>query len=233
MERDPHFQSAGDDPDPAPRPSETATSSEANYILPSGEYVLRALETRRSVGSGFLAEPGPNEEELRRMLTIATRVPDHGKLEPWRLLVFQGDARLQAGERLAAIYRQEHHFMGAERLEKLTGAMSRVFSYAPLVVLVISSPALLAKIPVREQEASAAAVCMNMLHAAHAYGFGADWVTGWAADSEGAAAFYGLDRHERVIGIIHIGTFSERPNDRPRPDLDRIVRFWAPDGGAD
>jgi len=204
-----------------------------DFVLPAGEHALRLLETRRSVGSGLLAEPGPNDTELARILTIATRVPDHGKLEPWRLLIFAGEARLQAGERLAAIYRQEHHFMEPERLDKFAGVMSRVFSHAPLVVLVIGSPDVLAKIPVREQEASAAAVCMNLLHAAHAYGFGASWVTGWAADSEGAARLYGLDRHERVVGIVHIGTPTERPNDRPRPDLGRVVRYWSPDGEGD
>ncbi len=205
-----------------------------DYVLPAGEHALRLLETRRSVGQGFLAAPGPSEEELQRILAIATRVPAQGKLEPWRLLVFSGEARLAAGERLSAIYRQEHHFMEPERLEKFAGAMSRVFSYAPLVVLVISSPSVLAKIPVREQEASAAAVCMNMLNAAHAYGFGATWVTGWAADSAGAAEIYGLERHERVIGIVHIGTPTERPDDRPRPDLARIVRHWSPgEAGTD
>lgn len=209
-----------------------AAQAATDFVLPAGEHVLRSLESRRSLGQGFLAAPGPNEDELHRILTIATRVPDHGKLEPWRLLIFSGEARIQAGERLSEIYRSEHDFMEPERLEKFTGAMRRVFSYAPLVVLVISSPSVLAKIPVREQEASAAALCMNMLNAAHAYGFGATWVTGWAADSAGATEFYGLDRHERVIGIIHIGTPTERPGDRPRPDLGRIVRYWSPDGGT-
>lgn len=226
MERDSHISPSSHDA------VAEASRADTDFVLPAGEHVLRSLESRRSVGQGFLAAPGPTEAELRRILTIAMRVPDHGKLEPWRLLVFSGEARLQASERLSAIYREEHHFMEPERLEKFAGAMSRVFSYAPLVVLVISSPSLLAKIPVREQEASAAAVCMNMLNAAHAFGFGATWVTGWAADSEGATAFYGLDRHERVIGIIHIGTPTERPNDRPRPDLARIVRNWSPHGGA-
>lgn len=232
MERDPQLGQSGD-AHPGADEAIVAPPADGGYFLPAGEYALRSLETRRSVGAGFLSAPGPSAEELRRILAIATRVPDHGKLEPWRLLVFSGESRLQAGERLAAIYRREHHLMEPERLDKFAGVMSRVFSYAPLVVLVISSPSALAKVPVREQEASSAAVCMNLLNAAHAYGFGASWVTGWAADSEGAAALYGLDRHERVIGIIHIGTATERPNDRPRPDLDRLVRHWSPDSGAD
>lgn len=210
-------------------PSATAfVESSGDYLLPAGEHALRLLESRRSVGAGFLTEPAPNTDELQRILAIATRVPDHGRLEPWRMLVLSGDARLEAGARLAAIYRHEHAFMEPERLEKFTGVISRVFAYAPLVILVISSPTLLAKVPVREQEASAAAVCMNLLNAAHAYGFGANWLTGWAADSEGAAALYGLDRHERVMGIIHLGTPTEQPADRPRPDLARIVRHWSP-----
>lgn len=196
------------------------------------EHALRALETRRSVGTGFLSEPGPSETQLERLLTIAARVPDHGRLTPWRFIVFSGDARKKAGERLSAIYRQENHFMDPERLEKFAGIMTRVFTYAPLVVLVVSRPDPLAKVPVREQEASCGAACMNLLHAAHAMGFGATWLTGWAADSQGAGALYGLTDYERVAGIIHIGTIAEKPDDRPRPDLAQIVTHWTDPGST-
>lgn len=198
-----------------------------DFMLPAGEATLRMLETRRSVGNMFLQAPGPNAEELQRLLTIASRVPDHGRLEPWRFVLFAGEAQVEIGQRLAAVYREEHPLMEADKLEKFAGAVGRTFGYAPLVVLVVSSPQVLAKVPVREQEASAAAVCMNLLNAAHAYGFGATWLTGWAADSEGAGRVYGLDAGERVIGIVHIGTPTEATVERARPDLGRIVTHWS------
>lgn len=194
-------------------------------VLHAGEHVLRSLESRRSVGQGFLSEPGPGREELFRILSIATCVPDHGNLEPWRLIVFSDDTRIAVGERLSAAYRHENNSMELHRLEKFANSVCRAFSHTPLTVLVISSPSLMTKIPIAEQEASAAAVCMNMLNAVHAYGFGAKWVTGWAASSSGAAAVYGLNTHERVVGIIHIGTPTEYPKERKRPDLNRIVRY--------
>jgi nitroreductase len=192
----------------------------------ANEAALRMLETRRSVGNMFLAAPGPNAEELQRLLTITSRVPDHGRLEPWRFVLFSGEAREAVGRKLAAVYREEHGFMEPEKLEKFAGAVGRTFGYAPLVVLVVSRPQLTTKVPVREQQASAAAVCMNLLNAAHASGFGATWLTGWAADSQGAGRVYGLEDGERVIGIVHIGTPTEAPVERARPDLSRIVTEW-------
>lgn len=196
-----------------------------NSVLPACEHVLRSLESRRSVGQGSLSEPGPGREELFRILSIATCVPDHGNLEPWRLIVFSGDTRIAVGERLSAAYRHENKSMDLHRLERFSNSLYRAFSHTPLTVLVISSPSFMTKIPVSEQEASAAAVCMNMLNAVHAYGFGANWVTGWAASSTSAAAVYGLNPHERVVGIIHIGTPMEYPKKRKRPDFKRIVRY--------
>lgn len=205
-----------------------AMTSNDDFMLPAGEATLRMLESRRSVGNMFLAAPGPNPDELERMLAIASRVPDHGRLEPWRFLLFEGESRAEIGRRLSEAYRTDHHFWEPEKLEKFAGAVARLFGYAPLVVLVISRPDVFAKVPVREQEASAAAACMNLLNAAHAYGFGATWLTGWSADSPGAGKVYGLEDGEKVIGIVHIGTPTERPTERPRPDLARIARHWTP-----
>lgn len=203
-----------------------AMTTTDDFLLPAGEAALRMLETRRSVGNMFLAAPGPNADELERMLTIAARVPDHGRLEPWRFLLFEGEARGEVGRLLSEAYRADHHFWEPEKLEKFAGAVGRLFGYAPLVVLVVSKPDVFAKVPVREQEASAAAVCMNLLNAAHAYGFGATWLTGWSADSPAAGKVYGLEDGEKVIGIVHIGTPTEHPAERPRPDLGRIAKRW-------
>lgn len=195
-------------------------------MIPPNEAALRLLETRRSVPTSQLAEPAPNEAELARILTIATRVPDHGSLTPWRFIVFSGEARHQVGQRLSAVYRLEKQDMPPERLEKFAGIMTRVFSYAPLVILIVSSPDPEAKIARREQELSAGAVAMNLLNATHASGYGAILLTGWAAESRGAADVYGLAPHEHIAGIVHIGTATEMPSDRTRPDLTKLITHW-------
>ena len=115
------------------------------------------------------------------MLAYACRAPDHGMLEPWRFIVIEGDARHRASERLAACYAIENAGMEPGKLEKFTAIMARIFSAAPVVVIVVSRTDRDAKIPVFEQELSAGAVCMNLLTAAHAMGFAANWVTGFAA----------------------------------------------------
>lgn len=195
-------------------------------ILPPNEAALRLLETRRSVPTSQLTDPAPSEAELARILTIATRVPDHGALTPWRFITFSGDARHQVGQRLSAVYRLEKQDMPPERLEKFAGIMTRVFTYAPLVILIVSSPAPDAKIALREQELSAGAVAMNLLNATHASDYGAILLTGWAAESRSAADIYGLAPHEHIAGIVHIGTPTDIPGDRPRPDLANLVTHW-------
>jgi nitroreductase len=104
--------------------------------------------------------------------------------------------------------------------------MQRVLTYAPLVVLVVSSPDISARISLREQETVSGAVCMNLLNAIHAHGYGANLVTGWTADSRAAAEVFGLKSHERVVGVVHIGTIAEPPAERARPDLANVVTFW-------
>jgi nitroreductase len=161
------------------------------------------------------------------MLAYACRAPDHGALEPWRFIVIEGDARRSASERLSQCYAIENAGMEASKLEKFTAIMARVFCAAPVVVIVVSRPDRNAKIPVFEQELSAGAVCMNLLTAAHAMGFGANWVTGFAAQSEGARVALGVAAGEKIAGVIHIGTARERPAERKRPDLDAITARWA------
>jgi nitroreductase len=113
----------------------------------SGDELLTLLETRRSVAMTLLTDPGPSKDQLRRMLTIAARVPDHGALQPWRFIVIDGEARKQASERLAPIFAAENEAMEAAQREKFTGVISRVFTHAPLIVIVVSRTDPAARIP--------------------------------------------------------------------------------------
>jgi nitroreductase len=204
-------------------------TAEALRVEPSDvrDALLTLLERRRSASSSLLTEPGPSPDELRRLLTIGVRVPDHGILEPWRLMLVTGAARQELSGKLAEAYIAANRTMEPERLEKLGGAISRVFTYAPLVIVVVRRPDPKASIPVWEQELSAGAVCMNLLTAAHALGYGAVWLSGWSATHPSAHPILGLASGESVAGFIHVGTPKERAPERRRPDLDRIVTHWS------
>ncbi|WP_297105342.1 nitroreductase [uncultured Devosia sp.] len=181
------------------------------------------LLSRRSVGPAFLREPGPNEDELAQMLTIATRVPDHGKLTPWRLVVIAGNDRIAAGEALAEIARQNNPELDAESLE----IERQRFLPMPLTIGVLSAPQEHPKVPAFEQLLSAGNVAFNLVHAAHAMGYAASWVTRWFTFDEAAAAMLGAGPGERFVGFVHIGTPTIVPEDRPRPALETIVRKWS------
>lgn len=180
------------------------------------------LSTRRSVGMAFLKGPGPDSAMLEQMLTIATRVPDHGKIAPWRLVLIEGDARIAAGERLAEIMARQNPDLDAASLE----IERQRFLPAPLTVVVISSPMPHPKVPEFEQVLSAGNVAFNLLHAANAFGFAGSWVTRWYAYDAEAAAMLGAKPGERIVGIVHIGTPSAAMEDRPRPKLDTVVSRW-------
>jgi nitroreductase len=198
-------------------------------LAESREDWLAMMERRRSVSAMGLTEPSPSADELERLLGIAARVPDHAILEPWRFIVIEGQARMEAGTLLGEAYRAGNPGMEAAKREKFAGIMSRLFSYAPVAVIVVSRPKPDTMIPLWEQELSAGAACMNLLHGAHAHGFGAIWVTGWAATEPAAVRILGIGEGEKVAGIIHIGTPREVPPDRPRPDLAaRVSRWTAP-----
>ena len=183
---------------------------------------LDLLETRRSVPANALVEPAPTAAELDRMLTIAARVPDHGKLAPWRFIVIEGEARVALGQKFAALLREIDSGAPDQRVE----ALANQFAQSALVVAVVSRAGPHVKIPEWEQQLSAGAVCMNLTIAANAMGFGAQWLTGWATYEPRAREILGLDAEERVAGFIHIGTPAERWADRPRPSLDDIVTRW-------
>jgi nitroreductase len=181
------------------------------------------LKTRRTIPAAQMAEPGPDPAALRAMLTIAARVPDHGKLAPWRFIVFERQAR---GEVIAGLTRiAEAAAEEKERRQRADAAKS--FGDAPLVVAVVSAPiADHPKIPLWEQQLSAGAVCLNLVHAAWAHGFAAQWLTGWFAYDEEARAWLGLRPGERVAGFIHVGTPKAPPSERDRPDVDAITEVW-------
>jgi nitroreductase len=177
------------------------------------------LKTRRSVGSGFLAEPGPNAEELAEILTIGTRVPDHGKFAPWRLVLFQGDGRTRAGDALAALQKARR----PEVDEASLANERRQFLPAPLTIGVIFSPRPNIKAPELEQILSAGNVCFNLSHAAFALGFAASWTNRWYGWDPEAQAILGARGGERFVGFIHIGTPTAPIEDRERPDLESVV----------
>ncbi len=185
------------------------------------EAVLRHLRTRRSVSASALVEPGPNRDTLAAMLTIAARVPDHKKLAPWRFIVLAGAARAAFGETLAAIVAANEPEASAARLETERTRFSR----APLVVVVVSSPKPHPACPEWEQVLSAGAVCLNLLHASAAMGYGAQWITEWYGFDEQVKAAFGLTAMERFAGFIYIGSAREHPADRERPDPAAITSF--------
>src|SRR5580693_9026027 len=189
----------------------------------AGEYemnkTLDLLKTRRSAPPIILTTPGPTAQELDLLLTIAARVPDHGKRAPWRFIIFEGEARDRAGERIAAVFAAKNPAADAAQIAN----ERRRLALAPLVIAVVSRAAPHVKIPEWEQVLSAGAVCMNLVTAAHALGYGANWITEWYAYDRGVLDALGLAPHERIAGFIHIGRPPGPPEDRPRPALDEIA----------
>ncbi len=180
------------------------------------------LERRRSLPPVNLASPGPNPDQLATLLKLAARVPDHGKLAPWRFIVFAGEARARAGEIIAEVYAGLHAEADAPRIE----AERMRLSHAPLVVAVVSRAAPHAKIPEWEQGLSAGAVCMNLVVAANALGFASAWLTEWYAYNADVLARLGLGAHEKIAGFVHIGRCAVPREDRVRPALaDIVTRF--------
>jgi nitroreductase len=190
--------------------------------MPRNTDLVHYLKTRRSVGNGFLHEPGPSASELEEILTIATRVPDHGKLTPWRLVLFEGHARAEAGERLARIAKSRRPELDEASLD----IERNQFLPAPLTVGVLSSPRPNPKAPEIEQLLSAGNVCFNLLNAAFALGFAATWHSRWYAFDPEAQQVLGARGGERFVGFIHIGTAAIVPEDRPRPALADVVTRW-------
>jgi nitroreductase len=190
--------------------------------MPANPALRDYLLTRRSLGQAFLAEPGPTGDDLKTLLTIATRVPDHGKLAPWRLVIYSGDARAAVGEKLAEIAKRKRPDIEEAALE----IERRQFLPAPLVIGVISTAKPHVKIPEFEQLISAGNVALNLVHGAYALGYAANWTTRWFTFDTEAATMLGAKEGERFVGFVHIGTPTTTLEDRPRPDLGDVVTEW-------
>lgn len=185
--------------------------------------MLDLLRRRRSIPAARLAAPGPDPQVVETLITIAARVPDHAKLAPWRFVVYPTERGAEIGawlvERLKA--RQP------DAPEGLVALMAGRFTTAPLVVGVIHRPRPNhPKAPEWEQHLSVGAACMNLIVAAHAMGFAANWITEWYAYDAEAAAYLGAGEGERFAGFIHVGTPLDPPSERDRPALDTILTTW-------
>ena len=181
---------------------------------------LQFLETRRSRPAKTLSGPVPDRDTLRGLLTIAGRCPDHGKLEPWRFLVLEKDALQRLSETLPA----KGADLGID-IGKVEKAVLE-YSQSELAVVVVASPKPSDKVPEIEQTLSAGAACLQLLNACLAAGWGANWLTGWAShDRDWRERNLGLMPHEWIAGVIHIGTETIAPPERPRPDIDAITEW--------
>lgn len=182
---------------------------------------LALLQTRRSGKPRDLIAPGPDDAQLRQILEVALRTPDHGKLAPWRFVIVPQDKREKLAALLEAAYRAEKPEAGRLEIE----AMHQFAHQAPTLVVALSKPVAGSKIPVWEQELSAGAAIMNLLHAAHALGFAGGWLTGWPSFNDDVRDAFG-SADERLAGFVFIGTPSRALEERPRPDYNDIVSTW-------
>lgn len=199
---------------PAPEFGETLPI-EASYDA------LRFLARRRSASAMTLTGPGPNETELADLLRLATRVPDHGKLSPWRFVILRGEAKDVFAERITALADSQANPVKAKAaLRKLT---------RPPVCVAVISRYIAGEIPEWEQRQSASAVCMQMLLAAAAMGWGANWITDWYSYDPRALDILGVGENEKVAGYLYLGTATEAPQERQRPDVPALVSEWTPD----
>ena len=187
---------------------------------------IALMKTRRSGRPRDLVAPGPSPDELRQILAIAMRAPDHGKLHPWRFVHVGSDKRAAFADLLQAAYRIDNPDPGRLEIE----AAERFARQAPELIVALSSPTLDHKIPVWEQQLSCGAACMNLVLATHALGYAAGWVTGWAAYSPAVLAAFGAPP-ERIAGFLFLGTPGAELEERLRPDYGDVVSEWTPPRG--
>ncbi len=183
---------------------------------------LDLLLSRRSAKARNLTQPGPSAKELELILKAGMRVPDHGKIFPWRFIVFEGEAQAGFGVIIAKCYRQE---TGDESNATVKG-LQDFPCQAPVMITVAATPDADRAIPVWEQNLSAGAACQTMMIAATALGFGVNWLTGWTAYSPGVKRALGLQEKDGIAGFLFIGSHSEDLKERPRPSYDDIVHHW-------
>jgi len=182
---------------PAPEPSEIC---------------LKRLPNRRSTPAQTIGAPGPDENQIARILSVAARTPDHGKLAPWRFVILDAAVKARIADRLEP--------MAPDAKDVAVLAKLRA---SPVCVMVVAAPVQGHKIPIWEQELSAGAVCMNLLHGADALGFAANWITDWYAYDPAATALFGVREGEKIAGFIHLGTAAAPPLERDRPNLASLI----------
>lgn len=201
-------------------PAQPAENEPAHAVKESAE-TLALLARRRSSKLMHLSEPAPSSEEIDALIKLAARVPDHGKLGPWRFVVIEGDARARAGAALAEVIKSDE---GVD--ENRLSFVRETFLRAPVCVMVVSAPQPSKKVPEWEQQLSAGAVCYNLLIASHALGYAGCWLTEWHAFDQRAATALGLSDSERVAGFVYLGTPNQGAAERTRADAAaRIARF--------
>lgn len=193
----------------------------AGYGL--GMDLIETLLSRRSPALTGIGEPGPTPEQLKTILTIGARVPDHGKLAPWRFIVIEGEARRRLCAVVGAVWCEKNAGMEAAAFEQGKAKWSSQLTIAPVVVAVVSSPKVNPKIPQWEQVLSAGACCMNVLLAAKGLGFGAVWLSEWYAYDARVLSELGIRGEEKIAGFVHIGTQTQGREDRERPNLEAIT----------
>ena len=195
---------------------------EFGQALPFGQVspeTLKLLALRRSSSPQTLAEPAPQGAELDELLRLAARVPDHGKLSPWRFVIIRGEAKAELAQRLETLAKEQPD------PAKAAGVLFKLKT-PPLCVAVISRVNEQASIPVWEQELSAGAACMTLVIATTAMGYGANWITDWYGFDPRSHALLGMTPGERVAGFVLIGTPAEAPLERARPDMATLVSEW-------
>ncbi len=178
--------------------------------------LLSRLAVRRSASAQLLTLPGPTDAEVEQMLLLGARTPDHGKLFPWRFVILGPRSRAELSEALAALGETQN------RTGKEIASLAKLAN-PPLTIMVVSTPIEGHKVPVWEQQLSAGAVCMNLEHAANALGYSASWITDWYSYDPAAVALFGIEDSESIAGFIHVGSLTEPPLERPRPNLEHKV----------
>ena len=185
--------------------------------------VIDFLLSRKSAPIAELREPAPGDDEIATLIRVASRVPDHGRLTPWRFIVYRGEARHRIGDMLAKRAEEREGPLPDARVEQEKARFSR----APLVIGVIHCPRDNPKIPRWEMLLSGGAAAMNLVLAANALGYSTNWITNWYSDDEEGRRILGLAPDERVIGFVHIGTFSGDAPERPRPEVETLISEYS------
>ncbi|QKD03598.1 nitroreductase family protein [Mesorhizobium loti] len=185
--------------------------------------IIDFLLTRNSAPILDLKEPAPSDADIATMIAAATRVPDHGRLEPWRFILYRGDVRIEIGRQLAALAEQREGPLPEGRRNQELARFSR----APLVIGVVSVPRENPKIPQWEMFLSGGMAAMNLMIAANALGYGTNMISNWYSDEPEGRAILGLAPQERVVGFIHIGSYAGPAPERPRPDPAKLYADYS------